>query len=148
MDITVYDKLYEALEKALVDFNAKTGYNAALSPFEPQNPEYPLIIMYEVRNQPKTVLYSPREEISSMGYRVDIFAKTKLITPPDGEKKSVDKQTICRVIMDFITNFMQKGIGLRLISNNPFPNVGTQGELYEIVLVFQRDHFDNREIFI
>lgn len=148
MNITVYDKLYEALDIVLKKFNTESGYNVGLAPFEPAEPQYPLVIFDEIRNQPQTVYYSSREEISSLGYRVDIFAKTATITPPNGKKGQVTKQQICRNIMQVVTDFLQKRIKLRLISNNSFPSVGTQGELYQIVLVFQRPHYDNREQFV
>lgn len=148
MDITVYDKLYEALEVALIEFNNKSGFGATLSRYSPEEPKYPLIIMDEIRNQPISSYTNYREEISSLGYRVDIFAKTALITKPNKTKEPYTKQQICREIMKFVVDFMQYKIGLRLISNNAFDSVGTQGELYQIVLVFQQNHNDKREIFV
>lgn len=147
MDITVYDKLYEALETALNEFNTKSGFKAQICPYEPSSPQYPLIILTEVRNQPKTKIYSRIEQISSLGYSVDIFAKSAVITTPDKKKVTVNKQQICRQLMQFITDFMQWQIGMNLISKNEDGAVATQGELYRIILVFQQSHNDNREYF-
>ena len=140
MDITVYDKLYEALDIVLKKFNTESGYNVGLVPIHPATPQYPLVVFEEIRNQPQTVYYSSREEISSLGYSVNIYAKSK------GKETN---QQICRKIMQVITDFFQKKIGLRLISNNPAPpSVGTQSELYRIVLVFQGIYFENNEYLI
>lgn len=138
MDITVYDKLYEAVEAALMDFNTEHNYLVGLAHYAPNSPKYPLIIMSENRNQPQTRYYGSRERISSLGYTFEIYAKTI---------KTNTKQDICREIMQFITDFMQNQIGLNLISNNSFDNVGTQGELYRIVLVFQKPYYENKEYF-
>lgn len=138
MDITVYDKLYEAVEKAITDFNATHSYSVALSHYAPNSPKYPLVIMSENRNQPQTKYYGSRERISSLGYTFEIYAKTY---------KTFTKQAICREIMQFITDFMQDEIGMDLISNTPFPNEGTQGELHRQVLVFQRPYNENKEYF-
>lgn len=147
MDITVYNKLYESLEVALTEFNSKSGFGATISPYSPDEPKYPLIILTEVRNQPKTHFYSVRERVSSLGYRVDIFAKTALITSPNKKKEPFTKQQICRQLMQFITDFMQMNIGMNLISKNEFDSIGTQGELYQITLVFQQNYLENKEIF-
>lgn len=138
MDITVYDKLYEAVEKAITDFNKTAGYKVALAHYAPNSPQYPLVILSENRNQPLTRYYGSRERISSLGYTVEIYAKTV---------KGKTKQQVAREIMQFVVDFMQNEIKIGLISNNSFDNVGTQGELYRIVLVFQRPFFENKETF-
>lgn len=139
MDITVYDKLYEAVEKVITEFNATSAYKVALAHYAPNKPKYPLVILTENRNQPLTRYYGSRERISSLGYTVEIYAKTC-------EGKT--KQQVAREIMQFVVDFMQNEIGIGLISNNSFDNVGTQGELYRIVLVFQRPFYENKETFI
>lgn len=139
MDITVYDKLYEALDLALMDFNSTSKHKVALAHYAPNSPQYPLIILSELRNQPLGQYYGSRERFSSLGYKVEIFAKTKA---------PYTKQDIGRQIMQFVVDFMQDKIGLRLISNNPPENAGTQGELYYKVLVFQRSYYENKETFI
>lgn len=147
MDITVYDKLYEALKIALNEFNDASGFKANISPYSPDEPSYPLFILTEVRNQPHSQYNGIRQRVSSLGYKVDIFAKTMLVTQPNKKKEVVNKQQICRQLMQFITDFMQVKIGLNLISNNNFDSVGTQGELYQITLVFQQNFYENKEYF-
>lgn len=147
MDITVYDKLYEALEIALNEFNTKSGFKAQISPYAPDEPKYPLIILSEARNQPHSQYNGIRQRVSSLGYKVDIYAKTSIITLPNKKKTTLNKQQICRELMQFITDFMQVKIGLNLISNNNFDSVGTQGELYQITLVFQQNYYENKEYF-
>lgn len=146
MDITVYDKLYEALEAALNDFNATSGYKAKIAHYPPQNPEFPLVILTEARNQPQGAFYSHRERISSLGYKVDIYAKANVITL-NNQKIKLTKQQICRELMKYITDFMQYKVRLNLISNNSFDRIGTQGELYKTTLVFQKNYFENKEYF-
>lgn len=138
MDITVYDKLYEAFEKALQRFSDKSGITVAIAHYAPSKPSYPLVVFSEVRNQPRTTFYSNRQRISSLGYKADIFAKTK------GAKTKMD---IAREIMQFTVDFFQTSIGLNLISNNNFENVGTNGEIYQITLVFQQPYYENGEYF-
>lgn len=147
MDITVYNKLYDTLEKAIKEFNKQSGIQASISGYEPASPKYPLVVFEEIRNQPYGNYDSPREPISSMGYKVSIFAKTSAITLPDKTKKTFNKQEICRELTGYIANFLQYKVGLTLISNNSFPTVGTQGELYEIILVFQRNYNIKKQFF-
>lgn len=140
MDITVYDKLYEATERAITDeFNADHDYKAALTKVAPSSPKYPLIVMEELTNQPHGKYYGSRERISTLGYKFEVTAKAF---------KNKLNVTVCREIMQFITDFMQNKIGLSLISNNLFPREGQNGELCRIVLVFQRPFFENKETFI
>lgn len=146
MDITVYQKIYEALELALDKYNAESSYRVALSRYAPQDPEYPLIIFEEVRNQPQGRYYGARERLSSLGYKVDIFARTKAVLDENDElDMRYNKQSIAREIMQFVVDFMQDKIGLQLISNNPFDNVGVNGELYQITLVFQQIYHENKQ---
>lgn len=139
MDITVYDKLYEAVEKAITDFNAKSGYKVALAHYAPNSPQYPLVMLYENRNQPLTRYYGSRERISSLGYTVEIYAKTV---------KGKTKQQVAREIMQFVVDFMQNEIKIGLISNNEFDSTDQKREIYRIVLVFQRPFYENKETFI
>lgn len=148
MDITVYDKLYEALKVALEEFNTESGFKAQISTYAPDEPKYPLLILSEIRNQPNGYFYGGREQVSSLGYRVDIFAKTSIITLPDKKKITLNKQQICRQLMQFITDFMQFKIGLNLISSNYNDSAGTQGELYQQILVFQQNYYENKEMFL
>lgn len=138
MDITVYDKLYEALNAAITDFNETVKYNVALAHYAPKSPQYPLILLSENRNVPLGRYYGSRERISSLGYTVEIYAK---------DKAPLSKQDICRQIMQFVVDFMQDKIGLPLISNNSFDREGTNGEIYRTVLVFQRSYYENKETF-
>jgi hypothetical protein len=148
MDITVYDKLCEVLNTALTEFNSQTGFNANMAKYAPDEPKYPLLIITEVRNQPKTHFYSTRERTSSIGFKVDIFSKTTIITDENKNKTILDKQQTCRQLMQFVVDFMLGDIGVNLISKNEFDKVGTQGELYQITLVFQQNYLENKEYFI
>ena len=156
MDITVYDKLYEALKVDLEKFNAKSGFNAQICTYAPDKPKYPLIIFSEVRNQPNNYFYGGREKVSSLGYRVDIFAKTAPVTTtvttkgakPKTVKPAVNKQQTCRELMQFVTDFMENKMGFELISNNYNDSAGTQGELYQQMLVFQQNYYENKEMFL
>lgn len=138
MDITVYDKIYEAFELALKDFNTESGFNVAIAHYAPSKPTYPLIVLSEIRNQPHGKFYAYNEGISSMGYKVDIFAKTKA---------PYSKQDIARKIMRFAVDFMQRRIKLLHIGTGFFENVGTNGELYEIALTFQQNFNEKQEYF-
>lgn len=140
MDITVYDKLYEAAGIAINDeFNTSHSYKVTLTKIAPSSPKHPLVVMEEPTNQPRGKYYGSRERISTLGYKFEIHAKAIK------DKLNV---TVCREIMQFITDFMQNKIGLSLISNNLFPREGTNGELCRIVLVFQRPFYENKETFI
>lgn len=138
MDITVYNKLYEVVERAITDFNVGREYKVTITTVSPQTPKYPLVVFEEITNQPRTRYYGSREQISTLGYRFNIFAKAV---------KSKTNQTICREIMQVIVDFMQKKIGLNLISNNPLPREGTNGEIFRQAVVFQKPYNENREKF-
>lgn len=139
MDITVYDKLYEALSKTINDFNTTSSYKVSVVQSAPNEPKYPLIVFSEPTNQPRGKYYGSRERISTLGYMVEIIAKAI---------KGKTKKQVCREIMQYVCDFMQNTIGIGLISKNEFDREGTQGELCRIVLVFQRPFFENKETFI
>lgn len=146
MDITVYQKIYEALELALDKYNAESSYRVALSHYPTNEQEYPLVIFEEVRNQPQGRYYGTRERISSLGYKAEIYAQTKVVLDENDElDMRYNKQSIAREIMQFVVDFMQERIGLEQISKNEFPNVGVNGELYQITLVFQQSYLENKE---
>lgn len=139
MDTTVYEKLYDVTKNGFADFNVKSAYKVKLSHVATKDTEYPLVVMEEITNLPRGKYYGSRERVSTLGYKFEITAKAF---------KGRLNVTVCREIMQFITDFMQNKIGLSLISNNLFPREGTNGELCRIVLVFQRPFYENKETFI
>lgn len=147
MDITVYNKLFEAFEVDLDEFNSTHSYTATASKVPTTNTVYPLIVMTEIRNQPRNYFYSRREQVSSLGYKFDILAKDTPITLPDKTRDIMLGQTMCRELAEFICDFMQTKIGLNQISFNDLGGIATQSEIYQITVVFQQNHLDNREKF-
>lgn len=139
MDISVYNKLFEAFKDGLAAFNERVDYNVALEKFAPLEPKYPLILLAETRNKPYRSYYGSREQISSLTYNVEIYTQTQ---------KGKNKVDLAREIMQYTVDFFQNKLGFNLTSYNYFDGLGSQGELYRIVLVFDQNYFENKETFL
>lgn len=86
---------YEQLKQGLIEYNELKGKprgNTILSK-PPKNPSYPITILTEIRNIDNLIA----ERVSSVGYRVDIYAKTK---------GKIDNQTIAREIAYYVNEYL------------------------------------------
>lgn len=132
MDIVVYDKLLEAL----TEYNStiEQNYGNVVVPFPAQEPTYPYTVFDEIRNVANRQYNTIYDKVSSIGYRVDIFAKTK------GE---IDKQKIARKIMKDIDDFLTYNIGLLQVSYNA-NELENDSSIYHIILTYSANLNENR----
>lgn len=135
-------ELYEEIKKGLQDHFASLELSKSYKPsvvgFEPSSPTYPLIIIDEVDNTPYQNMSHYRQTVASVSYKVDIYAETK---------GSITKQQIARTLMKHCDNYF-RCINLKQVSMNPFPNDGTNGKLYHIVLMYSARFFENKQYFV
>ena len=75
--------------------------------------------------------------VSSVGYRVDIYAKTK---------GNVDKQSIARKCAKMADEYLT-GIGLTRISYNT-SEIENDGSIYHIIVTYSGNLHENRRRFI
>lgn len=134
MDITVYDKILEALK----EFNTSLGaqnYGNVVVGTAPSNPTYPLTVFDEIQNDPyRRTNITPLDRVDNLGYELNIYAKTK---------GKIDKQTIARELAKELDDFLTNTMGLRQLSMNPVPNVN-DSSIYRINLRYTAKYFENR----
>ena len=136
MNIDIYDILFDKL----VEHNAKNSdinYGNKIVPFAPTERVYPFTVFTEVRNVAVKSIRNPLQSLSSLGYRVNIFAQTK------GE---VTKLTIARNIAKQVDSFLSR-VGLFQTSFNVFEQEN-DNTVCQIVLMYEGTLHDNRAKFI
>lgn len=137
MDIVVYDNILNGA----VEYNSKLGdknYGNEVVAFSPESPTYPLTIIDEIRNVSNASWNTCFDRVSSLGYRVDIFAKTK---------GDVTKQTIARTVAEQMDYFMSQYVGLNRVSFNVSP-LEDKGSVYHIIMTYEGSLHENRRKFI
>ena len=138
MQTELYDKIKEGLQDHFVSLGLSKSFNPSVVGFEPSDPKYPLIIIDEVDNTPYQNMTSFRQTVSSVSYKIDIYAKTS---------GSITKQTIARELAKHCIDYC-KSINLKQVSYNAFPNVGTNGAIYQITLMWSARFFENKQYFV
>lgn len=134
MDILAYGYVYQGL-KDYNDSQKNNGNTIVKTP--PTNPTYPLTIFTEIRNVANPTYNSCFDRVSSVGYKVDIFAKTK------GNKT---KDTIAREIAQLVDKYLS-GIGLLRISFN-ISELVNDSSIYHIIMTYSGNLHENRRNFI
>ena len=135
MDILAYEYLFEGLK----DFNEKSGKprGNVVVHYPTANPTYPYTVFDEIRNVANSAFNSCFERVSSTGYVVRIYAKTK---------GKVDKQTIAREIAQTVDKYLSS-VGLLRISYNANESIN-DNSIYEIILTYSGNLHENRRNFI
>lgn len=126
---------YEYLKQGLKDYNEKIGKprgNVIVS-YPTSNTTYPHTVFDEIRNVQNLVA----EKVASVGYRVDIFAKTKA---------KIDKQTIAREIAQEVNKYLTSQ-NLRQISFNASPQVNDDS-IYQITMTYSGNLYEIKRKFI
>ncbi len=133
MDILTYDILLERLK----EYNSKVeeNYGNVIVPY-PTSGEttYPYTVFSEIRNVANRQYNTIYDKVSSIGYRVDIYAKTK---------GKINKQTIARNIMKYINYFLTYNIGFLQVSYNAYELVN-DGSTFNIILTYSANLHENR----
>lgn len=136
MDIVVYDNILAGLK----NYNdaLSQNYGNTVVAFPPATPTYPLTVFDEIRNVGNRYYNTDFDRLSSMGYRADIYAKTK---------GNVTKQTIARKLAQDIDTFLTREIGLNRVSYN-VSEIENDGSIYHIIITYEGTLHENRRKFI
>lgn len=138
MQTELYDDIKKGLQEHFASLTLSKSYKPSVVGIEPSSPTYPLIIIDEADNTPYQNMDNFRQTVASVSYKVDIYAETK---------GSITKQQIARTIMKHCDGFCRCA-GLKQVSMNTFPNEGTNGKLYHIVLMYSARFFENKQYFV
>lgn len=133
MDIEVYESILNSMK----DYNSKLeqNYGNTIVSYPPANPTYPLTIFEEIRNVPIRGYNTCRDRLASLGYRLDIYAKTK---------GNINKQVIARHIAKQIDNFLTNYVGLTQISWN-VSELENDASIYHIIITYTAYLHENRK---
>lgn len=134
MDIEIGDAIFDALKL----YNEKMGapYGNVVVPMPTATPTYPYSVFDEITNLQDKNYTSHFDRISTVGYKLEIYAKTK-----DG----VDKRTIARSVAKFLNDFLTDKIGLWQIGYNPIPQVN-KNSIYQITITYMAKLHENRKM--
>lgn len=135
MDILAYEKLKEGL----IDFNEKSGkpYGNVIVPYPTTNSTYPHTVFDEIRNVSNASFNTNFDRVSSLGFVVRIYAKTK---------GKVDKKTIAREVAQMIDKYLSS-FKLNRISYNAHESIN-DNSIYEIIMTYSGNLHENRRKFI
>ena len=131
MDIFAYDYMLQGLK----DYNAtiEQNYGNVVVATPPANPTYPLTIFDEIRNVSNVNYNSSYDRVASVGYRADIYAKTK---------GSVSKQIIARKIAQEVDRYLTN-VGLTRVSFN-VSELENDSSIYHIIITYSGNLHENR----
>lgn len=132
MDIRAYDDILDALKE--FNKNNDPNYGNVVVKYPTTNTTYPHTVFTEIRNVANRYYNTRYDKISSIGYRVDIYAKTK---------GKVDKQDIARNLMKDIDDFLTYYVGLTQISYN-VEQQENENSIYHIILTYSANFNENR----
>ncbi len=132
MDIVVYDKLLQVLK----EYNSSIvqNYGNVVVSYPAQEPTYPYTVFDEIRNVADRRYNTLYDKVSGIGYRVDIYAKTK---------GGVTKQKIARKLMKYIDDFLTYNVGLLQVSYNA-SELENDSSIYHIILTYSANLYENR----
>lgn len=129
-------QLYEAIYRDMVEYNNNItkNYGNIVVKTAPQNPTYPLTTIDEIRNLANPRYNSCFDRVSSVGYVINIYAKTK---------GNVLNQTIARELAKEFDNYMTNYVGLTQTSWNVIP-LENDSSIYTITMVYTGNIHENR----
>ena len=131
MDILAYEYMLQGLK----DYNAtiEQNYGNVVVATPPNNPTYPLTVFDEIRNVANPNYNSYYERVASVGYRADVYAKTK---------GSVSKQIIARRIAQEVDRYLTN-VGLTRVSFN-VSELENDSSIYHIIITYSGNLHENR----
>lgn len=131
MDILAYEYMLQGLK----DYNAtiEQNYGNVVVATPPTNPTYPLTVFDEIRNVANPNYNSCYERVASVGYRADVYAKTK---------GSVSKQIIARRIAQEVDRYLTN-VGLTRVSFN-VSELENDSSIYHIIMTYSGNLHENR----
>ena len=131
MDILAYEYILQGLK----DYNNQLGspYGNVIVPYPTTDTTYPHTVLAEIRNVSNASYDTCYDRVASVGYRTDIYAKTK---------GNVTKQIIARKIAQEVDNYLAN-IGLRRVSFN-VSELENNGSIYHIIMTHSGNLHENR----
>ena len=131
MDILAYDYILQGLK----DYNASLGNHRGnvIVPYPTKETTFPHTVLEEIRNVANPLYNTKYDRVASVGYRADVYAKTK---------GNITKQQIARecakIADEYLTN-----IGLTRVSYNVM-EMDNEGSIYHIVMTYSGNLHENR----
>lgn len=135
MDIHAYDYIVKGLEN-YNDLKEKPFGNTIVE-IAPTKPTYPLTVVDEIRNVAIKDYNTEYGKFSNLGFRIDIFAKTK---------GKISKKTIAREIANLVDEYFSS-IGLPRVSFN-VSELENDSSIYHIIMTFSGTLNEYRRKFI
>lgn len=132
MDILVYDYIIDGL-RAYND-SIDENYGNVIVQYPTIKTTYPYTIVSEIRNVTQQRFKSNFDKVTSVSYRVDIYAKTK---------GKIDKQKIAREIAQKLDKFFTSYLGLTQYSWN-VNDLENDSSIYQITIVYNGNLHENR----
>lgn len=135
MDILAYEEVLQGLKE--YNSNATQNYGNTIVRTPPTSPIYPLTVFTEIRNVANTNYNSRFDRVASVGYRADIYAKTK---------GNITKDEIARKIAKIVDDYLSC-IGLTRISFN-ISELENDSSIFRIIMTYSGNLHENRRKFI
>ena len=136
MDIIVYNNILDGMKEYNNQLDKNYG-NTVVST-SPTSPTYPLTVFDEIRNVANPSFNTMYERVSSVGYRADIYAKTK---------GKITKQTIARELSQKIDKYLTDYVGLTRVSFN-VSELENDASIYHIIMTYSGNLQEKRRKFI
>lgn len=134
MDILIYENLLQSLKS----YNSTIkNYGNEVVRLPPTNPVYPLTIFTEIRNVANASFNSCFDRVASVGYRLDIYAKTK---------GNITKDRIAREIAELMDRYLTN-VGLLRVSFN-ISELENDSSIFHIIMTYSGNVSEYRKILI
>lgn len=134
MDILIYENLLQSLKS----YNSTIkNYGNEVVRLPPTNPVYPLTIFTEIRNVANASFNSCFDRVASVGYRADIYAKTK---------GNITKDIIAREIAQLVDRYLTS-VGLLRVSFN-ISELENDSSIFHIIMTYSGNVSEYRKILI
>lgn len=132
MDIQIYEDIFYGLK----EYNSKLfkNYGNVIRNSTKTSTEYPYTTFQEIRNVANSRYNTRYDKVSSIGYRVDIYAKTK---------GTIDREMIARKLMKDIDDYLTYSVGLTQVSYNIDPSENDDS-IYHIITTYVANLHENR----
>jgi hypothetical protein len=136
MDITIYDDILEGLKA----YNEKIGkpYGNSVASMQTTDTRYPLTVLSEINNTADRIFNTCRERLSTLGYRLTVYAKDSR----KAENKA-DKRTVARQIAQKMNEFLTDYVGLHQIGFSERPLLN-DNSIFQVDLTYAADFHENR----
>ena len=136
MDIKLYNDILEGLKK----WNEAEGkpFGNSVAKMQTTETKYPLTVFEEINNTANGQFATCYDRLSTLGYRLTVYAKDSR----KGEVKT-DKQEVARQIAQKMNEFLTDYVGLHQMGFSPKPMLN-DNSIYQIDLTYAADLHENR----